>query len=227
MKKSIFLSLLFALILGTTITFSSCNGCSKAAPDTEATEQVDSLDSIANDSVAEAVFSVENVLSTDKEYMFMNYGGDYRWFETCIVLQDFLDEECDGTVTGISNVFQVVEEKDKGADTFVVLAAHTPDTTAYEVKHGFWVEDFPMNDDSIKVTFAQAFEKINQVNLPKPHSRQVVLRKQVGPVAANPQYIFGNVRAQIYVDAVTGDVTDKNPCFPEEDGFKMPLGEWP
>ena len=205
---------LFVILTLLTVLFYSCTGCKN-----KNTEEV------ITDSIAEWV--VENVTNADKQYMFTNYGKDYRWFESCIVLKDFLDEECDGTVTGISNVFQVVEESAGGADVFVVLAAHTPDTTAYEVKNGFWVEDFPMNDDSIKVTFAEAFEKINQVNFPKPHSRHVVLRKQVGPVAANPQYIFGNAQAQLYVDAVTGDVTDKNPCFPEDKGFKMPLGEWP
>ena len=62
MKKSIFLSLLFALILGTTITFSSCNGCSKAAPDTEATEQVDSLDSISVDSLAADTVEIDSIV---------------------------------------------------------------------------------------------------------------------------------------------------------------------
>ena len=204
MKKFI-----FALL---TLFIVSCNGCDKK--DVVVGEQA-------------ATLNVENVTGTDKQYMFTNYGGDYRWYESCIVLKDFLDEECDGTITGISNVFQVVNERDNGADVFVVLAAHTPDTTAYEVKHGFWVEDFPMNEDSIQVTFAEAFEKLNEVNLPKPHSKQCVLRKQIGPVPCNPQYIFGNVRAQIYVDAITGDVSDNNPAFPEEQGFKIPLGEWP
>lgn len=207
------ISVMFAL------SFSSCNKCKSdnAGPKDTTTVAVDT-----------AAMVLENVISTDKEYMFANYNGDYRWFESCIVLKDFLDGECDGTITGISNVFQVVENMDeKGADVFVVLAAHTPDTTAIEVKHGFWVEDYPLNDEQIKVTFKEAFDKINQVNFPKPHSRQVVLRKAVGPVDANPQYIFGNTRAQLYVDAVTGDVSDKNPWFPEEKGFKMPLGEWP
>lgn len=203
MKKGILFVLCAIMLL-----FASCNGCKKVPEAAKVAE-----------------LNVEQVTNTDKQYMFTNYGTDYRWYESCIVLKDFMDEECDGTVTGISNVFQVVEEKEKGADTFVILAAHTADSTAYEVKHGFWVEDFPLNDEAIKITFSQAFEKINEVNLPKPHSRQVVLRKQIGPVACNPQYIFGNTKAQIYVDAVTGDVTDKNPAFPE--GFKMPLGEWP
>lgn len=204
------------MMLGLVVSFSSCNGCNKSG---------DTTDESVNQ-VTDSVLVVEQAISNDREYMFMNYGGDYRWFETCIVLKNFLDEENDGAVTGISNVFQVVEEKEKGADTFVVLAAHVPDSTVYEVKHGFWVEDYPMNDEAIKVTFAQAFEKINQVNLPKPHSKQCVLRKQVGPKACNPQYIFGNVKAQIYVDAVTGDVTDVNPAFGDIK-LETPLGEWP
>lgn len=215
MKKILF-SLLAMFMMCFAISLVSCNGCGNKP----AAEDEPEL----NPAITELV--VENVVSTDREYMFMNYGGDYRWFETCVVLQNFLDEECDGTVAGISNVFQVVEEKDKGADTFVVLAAHTPDTTAYEVKHGFWVEDFPLNEEEIKVTFAQAFEKLNQVNLPKPHSKQCVLRKEVGPKECNPQYIFGNVHAQIYVDAVTGDVSDTNPAFGDIKLAK-PLGEWP
>lgn len=212
MRKSILL--VMSMLLCLTVGFTSCNGCKNEPTEPEATPEV-------------AKLIVENVTNADRQYMFTNYGGDYRWFESCIVLKDFLDEDCDGTVAGISNVFQVVEEQGNGADVFVILAAHTPDTTAYEIKHGFWVEDSPLNNEKIKVTFAQAFEKVNQVNLPKPHSRQVVLRKQVGPVDANPQYIFGNSHAQLYVDAVTGDVSDKNPCFPEDKGFKMPLGEWP
>ena len=211
--------ILFSLVIAMIFMFgmNSCNGCKKTQENVSQVEVAESTGEL----------NVEHLISTDRQYMFTNYGGDYRWFESCIVLKDFMDEECDGTVTGVSNVFQVVKEKDNGADVYVVLAAHTPDTTAYDVKFGFWVEDFPMNDEAIKVTFAEAFEKINQVNLPKPHSKHCVLRKQVGPVDANPQYIFGNVQSQIYVDAVTGDVSDKNPCFPEDKGFKMPLGEWP
>jgi hypothetical protein len=177
----------------------SCNSCKKEKKQEAVVEK------------AEIV--LERVNSIDKEYMFANY-GDYKWFESCIVLNSYLDEENDGTITGVSNVFQVIA---RDFDTKVVLIAHTADTTAIEAKeHAFWVEDQPLNYEDIKVTFKEAYEKINQVNFPKPHSKQVVLRKQLGPKACNPQYIFGNQKAQLYVDAVTGEVTDKNPAFPEE-----------
>ena len=210
MKKILFLSL---LMLGIMLT--GCNSCSKPENKQE----------LAADSVEVGELIVENTVSTDREYMFMNHGGDYRWYETCILLKDFMDEECDGTVEGVSNIFQYITNADSTSfDVNVVLSAYGYGKHTYEVKEGFWVGDSPMNEDSIKVTYKQAFALMMETNYIKPHSRHCVLRKEVGPVDANPQYIFGNKSRQVYVDAVTGDVTDENPAF---HGFGMPLGEWP
>ena len=211
--KTLFSILMLSLMIG----FNSCTQCkgvSEAANDTTFTEAKS--------------FVVENIISTDRQDMFLNYAQDYRWFETCIQLEDYLDDEnCDGTVHSVSNVFQVVEEKGNGADVYVVLYSHLRDTTTIDVKHGFWVEDFVLNEEAIAITFDAAFEKLMEANCPKPHSKYCVLRKQIGPADANPQYIFGNSHAQVYVDAVTGDVSVTNPVFPDDKGFTMPLGEWP
>ena len=210
MKKLIVVLSLFIM----SICFVACNSCKKQK------------DVINEKTTAELV--VERVYNADKQYMFTNYGEDNRWFESCILLKDYLDSECDGTVAGISNVFQVISDNDgKSADVSVVLVAHTADSTVYDVRHGFWVEDFPLNDAEIKLTYTEAFEKIQQVNLPKPHSKNCVLRMPIGPKQCNAQYVFGNVQAQLWVDAVTGEVRESNPAFPDGDGFKMPLGEWP
>ena len=171
---------------------------------------------------------VEKTVSADREYMFLNYGEDYRWYETCILLNDFLDaEECDGTIAGVSNIFQFIVNQDStSADIAVLLSAYGYGKHTYEVKEGFWVGDSPMNEDTIKITFKQAFERVMEANYPKPHSRHCVLRREVGPVPdVAPQYIFGNQRAQLYVDAVTGEVKDTNPAF--EGYLGKPLGEWP
>jgi hypothetical protein len=171
---------------------------------------------------------VENVISLDRQAMNLAHGGDYRWYETGIQLKNFLDEENDGAIDLVVNVFQVVEQYDSTSfDTFVYKYQHFSDGSVNEEGvHGFWVEDYPLENEAIKVTFKEAFEKVQEVNLPKPHTRQVVLRKQVGPVDANPQWIFGNLRSQIYVDAVTGAVSKDNPAFA---GLNLgtPLGEWP
>ena len=176
--------------------------------------------------VAELV--VENVISLDRQAMFVAHGGDYRWYETGVQLKNWLDEENDGAIDLVVNVFQVIEEYDSTSfDTFVYKYQHFSDGSVNEEGiHGFWVEDYPLENEAIKVTFKEAFEKVQEVNLPKPHTRQVVLRKQVGPVEANPQWIFGNLHSQIYVDAVTGAVSKDNPAF-EGLNLGTPLGEWP
>lgn len=178
---------------------------------------------------AQGQLVVENVVSMDKQDMYLKHGGDYRLFEVCIVLEKFLDaEDTDATVEGISNVFQVVTPYSETCyDTEVILYSHTRDTSAVEVReHAFWVGDSPLNDEAITVTFAEAYERLVEANVVRPHSRHCVLRKEVGPTDANPQYVFGNPRAQVYVDAVTGEVATDNPAF-RALGFKMPLGEWP
>ena len=194
MKKFLMIWAGILLILG----INSCNSCSGPKED-----------------VSGVPATVENLISLDRQTMFTKYAEDYKWYETGIQLQDFLDEENDGTIALVVNVFQALEEKEGGYDTFVVKFQHIGDDVIEEAVHGFWIEDFPMNDEDIAVTFEEANEKVMAVNLPKPHTRQVVLRKMIGPKPCNPQWIFGNLQSQIYVDATTGEVSDVNPAFPE------------
>jgi hypothetical protein len=180
-----------------------------------------------NDETKVESLVVDNTISTDREFMFLNYGGDYRWFETCILMKNFMDEETDGSVEAVTSIFQVVAEVESGCyDTHVIMTVHTLDTSTIEVKEGFWVEDYPLNNEDICISFEEAFTKLMEANCPKPHSKHCVLRKEVGPVSANPQYIFGNNKCQVYVDATTGDVSTINPVFPDAN-LNGPLGEWP
>jgi hypothetical protein len=82
-KLKLFLMIfLFSLVLG----FSSCNGC-QSTPQEELTQKTTEV-------VAKAELVVENLVSMDRQDMFLNHSNDYRWYETCIVLKDFLDEDC-------------------------------------------------------------------------------------------------------------------------------------
>lgn len=216
--KKLFVILASLLLM---IGVSSCNSCSRPA-----SGDVAVADSVLVDSVLVDSAFVEKAINLDKEAMFLK-NSNYRWFETGVVLKNWLDEENDGSIEMVVNVFQVVEVIDSTSfDTYVVKFQHVGEDVIEDSVHGFWVEDYPLNEEVIKVSFKEAFEKVQEVNLPKPHTRQVVLRKQVGPVDANPQWIFGNLREQIYVDAVTGAVSKDNPAF---GGLNLgtPLGEWP
>ena len=220
MKKT-FLTVVFLSLFCLAFSFMSCNGCKNdTQPSNNDTEVVE---------VGE--LNVENLIAMDRQAMYNKVGEDYRWYETCMKLNNFLDEENDGSLAEVVNVFQAVIDRGQGYDTKVYKFQHFADGTwAEDSVIGFWIEDMPMNAEMIKVTYKEAYEKLMAVNMPKPHSRYVTLRKQVGPVDANPQYIFGNLHETVFVDAVTGEVFDYNPAFgkPEDGkGFKMPLGEWP
>jgi len=219
------MAVMFSLIIG----FSSCNSCknSQEAPVADSTVVVDST--AADSTIDEAVLVVENLISMDRQEMYLKVKDNYRWFETGVVLPEFLDSE---NVTSnpemVVNVFQSIIESETGADTWVYKFQHFADgTVVKDSVHGFWIEDMPLNNEVIKLKYVEAYDRMMQANFPKPHSKQVVLRNPVGPVTINAQWIFGNLNAQIWIDAVTGDAKNSNPAFPEEKGFKMPLGEWP
>lgn len=207
--------IIYLWMLALSFVLASCSGCNN----TEQQEQEEIIEDTIEEQQPELVESeslvVENVISTAREGMFLNYGGDYSWFETCILMKDYMDSETDGSVEAVTSVFQVVTEKETGFDTHVIMTVQTIDTNTIEIKHGFWVEDFPLNDENIKLTFEEAFSRAMEANCPKPHSMQCVLRREIGPKPANAQYIFGNIAGQIYVDAVTGEVSEHNPVFPK------------
>lgn len=214
MKKIIFsLLILFGIILG----FSSCSSCSSEKKNEIIKEK-------ANKSLV-----VENLISTDREAMFLKFGENYRWFETCIRLPEFLDsEDVTSDPVMVVNIFQSIIEEGNGADIYVWKFQHFADGTVdVDSIHGFWIEDTALNEDSFKLTYKEAFERMMESSLPKPHSKNAILRNPIGPVAVNPQWVFGNISEQIWVDVITGDAKSSNPAFPKEKGFKMPLGEWP
>ena len=202
--------------MGLVLSFTSCTGCSKGDNTVK--------DSVVVDSAV--VLDFEHTIATDREAMYLK-GGDYRWFESCVLLKEYLDSENPTSEpVMISNVFQRIIEKGNGFDTWVYKFQHFSDGTfAVDSVQGFWIEDSPLNEEVIALKYTEAFDKMMQTNSPKPHSKQCCLRNPLGPVACNAQYVFGNVREQLWVDAKTGDVKNSNPAFPKEKGFKMPLGE--
>jgi nitrate reductase alpha subunit len=213
-----------------TLVFTACEKEKKnvAPAATETTTENATVD--ATVSAAKGTLNVEHVVATDKQTMFTQFNKDYRYFESQITLKNFMDgENASAEVAEINNVFQVVDiaEDQKSADVHVVMFNHVGDKTETTVINSFWVEDYALNDEAIKVTFEQAFDKMMKANIVKPHSRKCTLRKEIGPKEANPQWIFGNSRAQVYVDAVTGDVSAINPAFGQEIKLGAPLGEWP
>lgn len=214
------MSLLFALV----ISFSSCNGCSKQTADVVLD---DTTEVVVNDTTV--ALNVENAIAMDRQAMYLAHGGDYRWYETDILLPEFLDaDDATSDPVMVVNIFQSIVEKGNGYDTWVYKYQHFNNGEVLtDSVQGFWIENFPIEDKALTVKYAEAWDKMMAVNFKKPHSKHVTLRNPIGPVAINTQWIFGNIREQIWVDGVTGECKNSNPAFPDGQGFKMPLGEWP
>ena len=201
------------------MSFMSCTGCSSSKEDIKLQDSV----------VATIVLDVEHSIALDRQTMYVNYKDNYRWYETEILLPEFMDSDsATSNPEMIVNVLQSIVEEGNGADVWVHKFQHFKDgTIVHDSIQGFYIENFALNDEVIKFKYTEAWDRMMQTNFPKPHSRYVTLRNPIGPVAINTQWIFGNINEQIWVDAVTGDTKNSNPAFPEEKGFKMPLGEWP
>jgi hypothetical protein len=183
-----------------------------------------------NDNEKLGGIQVENIIKTDFETMLAKYGdADFRWYECDILLNDFLDEENDGTIAELVNIYQTVINKDSTSfDTQVYKVQHFPNGKVFtDSIRGFWIENYPIHLDELKVTYDSAYALVMAVNLPKPHSQHVTLRNPIGPKGINPQWIFGNTHSQIWVDATTGEIHESNPAFPDDYLTRGPLGEWP
>ena len=200
-------------------TACSCNSTQKDVTLANSTEVKDST----------VTLNVEHAIAMDRQTMYLKFKDNYRWYETEILLPYFLDSDsATSNPVMIVNILQSMVEEGNGFDTWVWKFQHFPDGTVLKDSiQGFWIENYSLNEEVLTVKYTEAYDKMMAVNYKKPHSKHVTLRNPIGPVAVNTQWIFGNVKEQIWVDAVTGECKNSNPAFPEEKGFKMPLGEWP
>lgn len=198
MKKSIVFTLLLSVFL-----FGSCTKCHNNNK-----EDIPVTDTVLT-------VTVEDIISNDIEAMKTKDLKEFVWFETMILLNNYLDEECDGSYQEIVNVFQGTSTINE--NPVVYKFQHFADGNFMQDSvDGFWVEDCILEDSLINIPYSEAFDLIMQVNYPKPHSKNAVLRNPLGPVKINPQWCFGNIDAQLWVDAFTGEVNTSNPAFPKE-----------
>ena len=226
MKKSILMSML--LIFSITLGLTSCIPKSKKQEEKKETvnTELTVAKAVLGDFVvvpAEAQggsLVAEHVISTDRQWMFVNEGGDYVWFECEVIFKDYLNDAAStGEIAQVRDVFQKVTDKDKGYDVHVFYATTNKDGTVYQKMDGFYLENNPINDEPISLTFKDAYDKLMTANCPKPASKYCVLRKPVWKDQTNALYIFGNPKeGMVCVDAVTGETYAL---------FGTPLGEWP
>lgn len=142
----------------------------------------------------------ENIISADREYMVLNYGEDYRWFETTV---HYLNEG--GTAESVESIFQVVDwsSDSTSADVKVIRIIHTLDNDSIRVTDEALLGYSSMNEMKIAITYEDAF---NIANCIKPYPRYCILRRPLGNDYAI--YIFENEEQSIFINAETGEIDE-------------------
>ena len=83
-----------------------------------------------------------------------------------------------------------------------------------------------MSDAQIKLWPEDVIERLKAWDGIVPPAVGMTLRIPLGPRRCNAQWVIGNIMQAIFVDAVTGDITNWCPAFPIPN-VAGPLGEWP
>jgi hypothetical protein len=141
--------------------------------------------------------------------------SDYLYFETSFELTNTVDSLDSFSVSTIQSIYQVVDTTTSTPTVFVANYSFDSAAVSWKVLEGaFWTEDVDLRSKDVKLSPEDAFEVLLKSNVVKPHSRFMVLRCPLGPVACEAQYIFGNTDSGIvYVNAKTGKVTTTDPAF--------------
>lgn len=94
MKKFLIFCMAALLLTGMAASLFSCEQKKDAPPDIGYVPL----------GTSDGALNVENTISTNREYMFLHYGKDYRWYESCILLKDYIDAVT-GSVSGLNPAF--------------------------------------------------------------------------------------------------------------------------
>lgn len=214
--------MLTAVLLGMTAGLGSCNSCSKQ----ENTAQAD-YDGVLQDFTA----GVSNIQALHRQMMYAQVGQEYQWRNSKVLFDSPICATNleDLTVVDVTDVFQYwnngpkVQFISSNVLNGTIIPPAIPDV---------WIEDASMNEAQIKLSAEDVLNRLKEWNGVIPVAECMSLRLPVGPVACNAQWVIGDVYDVIFVDAVTGEISNVNPAFKPENkegggDTGEPLGEWP
>ena len=213
MKKSLFLSLLLAIV---SIMVTGCVGCQSEKKE-QPNESVDyhDYDGIVQDFTA----GVSHIQALHRQTMFnlaqqAKPVNGYQWRNSRIIFNDTLtfDNIDDLHITDINDVFYYWD-KVKGPQVQYVNVNVKRGTQIPWPINDVWIEDDDLSDQPIKLSCEDAILRLKEYNGTLPKSYFITLRLPVGPKACNPQWTFGDEYDVLFIDAVTGEVRDYDPAF--------------
>lgn len=226
MKKYL-LYMLTAMLMGMTAgTMSSCNGCGKGEPSSPTVDnKTDAITGDYDGVTVDFTAGVDHIVALHRQTMFQLYGGEqYAWYETRVLFNDSLKWETIGglKVTDVTDIFQVFEPMrcqfiSSSIEKGTIIAPPIAD---------IWIEDCDMSEAPVKLWPEDVLALLQRWDGILPPAVGMTLRIPLGPRKCNAQWVIGNIFDVIFVDAVTGEITNWCPAFPIPN-VAGPLGEWP
>lgn len=229
MKKSILFGLLLAIACMMTTGCSSCQSEKQKQDECVTTALYHDYDGVVQDFTV----GVSQVQALHRQTMFaLIDGGEYEWRNSRVIFNDTVTAENidELHVTDINDVFYYWNEQGPWVQ-FINTNVKNGTQLPWPI-NDVWIEDDNLSDQVIKLSAEDALQRLKEVNCPIPPAKSMSLRLPVGPCECNPQWVLGDIYDVIFIDAVTGEVTNWNPAFNPKKGVKggdfgKPLGEWP
>lgn len=208
MKTTIIMCLLLAVV---SIMATGCSSCQSG------NEKQDKQETAYHDydGVTEGFTAgAEHIQALHRETMTATLGiKDYEWRNSRVLFDDDITlENIDALhVTDVNDVFFY---HDNGPWVQYINSSAKNGTQIPWPIQDVWIEDMDMSDDGIRLTVDDALQRLKEWNgtLP-PGCKSIVLRHPLGPVPCNPQYVLGTVCVPVFIDAMTGDITDRDPSY--------------
>jgi len=232
MKKNFFGKLMGVLLLAVMVLVCSCNGCKGETPKIDDPVVVyHDYDGVVQDFTA----GVSHIQTLHRQTMFSLIGGkEYQWRNSRVLLNDTLTAENidDLHVVAVNDVFFYWDSQKGPMVQYINSHVKYGVQIPYPI-NDVWIEDADMSEQPIKLSAEQALMRLKEWNgiLPKGFNF-LTLRYPVGPCECNAQWVIGNEFDVIFIDAVTGDISNWCPAFNPNNkakggDFGKPLGEWP
>lgn len=214
------------MMLMSIVLLSSCNGCQqqKEAPD-EKGQVVNASD--YDGVIADFTAGVNHIVAMHRQTMNQKIGGQqYEWRNLKVIFNDTIKAENidELKIVDVTDVF--FYWNDEGPHVQYISSNVAKGTIIPPPIIDVWIEDDELDNCEIKLWPEDVLKRLKEWNGVIPESRCMVLRMPVGPRNCNAQWVMGEIGDPIFIDAVTGEITNWCPAFPNPKA-NGPLGEWP
>lgn len=218
MKRFLFGMVAVVLLTMMAGAMSSCKGKKSGQAQTEpelpaVTHLYHDYDGVVQDFTA----GVSQIQALHKQTMFSTLGvKDFQWRNSRVVFSEAvtLENIDEVKVVAVNDVFFYWNERGPWVQ---YINSHVANGVQIPWPiNDVWIEDADMSNQPIKLSAEQALARLKEWNgiLPKD-CNFLTLRLPVGPKDCNAQWVFGDEYDVLFVDAVTGEVRDWDPAFPQ------------